>query len=72
MAQHAAAPDGLWALGSNASRILEDGYYLLFYNLTSRAWAPPRALGEALCASVENPEEYRAATRTQAFPPAFD
>jgi len=48
---------GFWALASNATQILTDGYYIAFYDTASSTFGPIKALGRAACSSIENPND---------------
>lgn len=48
---------GAWIVASNATKILEDGYYLAFVPRGAVAPSSVRALGRDACSSVSNPED---------------
>ena len=63
-----AARGGVWVLAGNATKILEDGYYLAFVARGATAPASVRALGRAACSALTDPEDNWSATATMTGP----
>jgi hypothetical protein len=66
-----AARKGAWVVAGNATKILQDGYYLAFVPSGATSPSSVRALGRSACLSVENPQDNWSSIVTMSGPDAL-